>query len=456
MLNMNFLGVNHAMDEREKRLRKLKRRRRRKIKRLIRRIIRFGILLLLFILLITGIVWVTKLLDKNEKESKKVDMELPQIEIEKKELQTASILSAGDVIMHAPFITSSLYKQADGSYQYDSIFKFVKDDYLDADYTIVNLESTITDDNYSGFPLLHAPEGIAASLKSQGVDMCLLANNHIYDDKDDGLFSTMEYMEKYYLSYTGTRKAEEENTYIIQDINGIKVGIFNYTFESSRSNGQIYLNSLCVSDSSTNLINTFNYDYLDEFYQKIEKGLSEMEQEGVEYTIAYIHWGTEYELTENNWQHQIATKLCELGINALIGGHPHVVQPIDVLVNEEKNQKMLCLYSIGNHLSNQRRERISSLPTGHTEDGLMVKLFLEKDSAGNVLLTDVEFIPTFVHHTQENGDDEYYILPSNDIDHLLENAGELDIESEIMDSLERTTEIIEDGVKTVQSYLPLS
>ena len=167
------------------------------------------------------------------------------------------------------------------------------------------------------------------------------------------------------------------------------------------------------------------------FYAEVSTALEDMKNDGVEYTIAYIHWGNEYQLEEDVHQQEIAQGLCDLGINALIGGHPHVVQPVDLLTNTEGDHQMLCVYSVGNLLSNQRRDLISSQPNGHTEDGLLVKLSLEQTGDGAVSLTAVDFIPTWVYKDSAESNSEYFILPLDSTDEMLEEVTDLDIEESI-------------------------
>jgi poly-gamma-glutamate synthesis protein (capsule biosynthesis protein) len=183
-----------------------------------------------------------------------------------------------------------------------------------------------------------------------------------------------------------------------------------------------------------------------------------MKEAGVEYTIAYIHWGNEYQTTENSTQRKIAAKLCELGIDALIGGHPHVVQPVDLLTNTDGSHQMLCVYSMGNHVSDQYKERMDSCPTGHTEDGIMVRLELEKTEGTPVTLKNVEFIPTWVYRTPGEpgtGNPEYYIMPLNNPEQIIKEASHLNIATDVQESLERTNAIIGNGVTKVKNALPI-
>ena len=82
------------------------------------------------------------------------------------------------------------------------------------------------------------------------------------------------------------------------------------------------------------LINSFDYDDLDTFYQEAEQNIKDMKADGAQFIVANMHWGLEYHLTESDDQREIAQKLCDLGVDALIGGHPHCLQPIDVFEND--------------------------------------------------------------------------------------------------------------------------
>ena len=130
----------------------------------------------------------------------------------------------------------------------------------------------------------------------------------------------------------------------------------------------------------------------------------------------------------------------------MIGGHPHCEQPIDVLNAEDGSRKMFCIYSVGNALSNQRTYLMNEMPTGHTEDGVMVTLTLHQEKNGTVRITSVDILPTWVYRFQENGS-KYYILPLDDVDHLEELTGLTDAVSDARASYERTMEELGPGLE---------
>lgn len=368
---------------------------------------------------------------------------------------TASILTGGDIVLHSPFYDSTTYLTEEGTYDFSPVFTYMKDTYKAADLTVLDLEAAITEDYFNGYPLFRAPETILPSLSENGVDMVLFANNHIYDAGDDGLKSTINALEKYSMPYMGIKKNKEDSTYSIKDINGIKVGMFDYTYETGTID-QKAINGIEVSDESSDLINSFNYDDLDTFYDTISSGIQEMKKDGAEYLIAYIHWGTEYQTEESTYQQEMAQKLCDLGIDALIASHPHVIQPIDLFKSSTGDHKMICCYSLGNHLSNQRQELMDSMPTGHTEDGYMVELTLEQTDDDPVSLTEVQFIPTWVYKNISDGNAEYYIFRTDAANSYENIVKSLNITDNLASSLERTQEIIGEGSQKVQEALPIS
>lgn len=419
--------------------------------RMLRRIFICGFIVI-GLLLIFGIVQLIRFLIPDKEDAK--DSSKDQTNVEAQE-HTAEILNVGDIVLHSPFIESSKYTSDGQNYDFSSIFTYVKDDYESADFSVISIEAAITEDNFSGYPMFHTPADLVTNLKDSGIDMCLMANNHIYDNFDDGLVTTVDAMKDNSMLYIGIQENANDVTYQIQDINGIKVGMFNYVYETGTP-GDVAINGISVSSESAAKINSFNYDDLDTFYSEIENGLQEMEEAGVEYTIAYMHWGIEYQTVESDYQDEIAQELCELGIDALIGGHPHVIQPVDLLTNAAGDHKMVCAYSLGNTLSNQRQELMDSMPTGETEDGLTVRLSLKQTDDGPVSLVSVDFIPTWVYKSTASGSAEYYIFPLDDPEKIVEEAAGFDIASDVENSLARTNAIIGEGVKKVQAALPIT
>lgn len=362
------------------------------------------------------------------------------------EEKTITIGNAGDVIIHSPFYKGSTYKK-NGDYDFTSCFSNVKEDYEANDFMVLNLETTLPgkEVGYSGYPMFKSPDSLVDSLTSSGVDLMLLANNHIYDSGVNGFLRTSQLLQDKGVLYTGARHSEEEKKYLVQEINGVKVGFVNYVYETPRSDDRKGINGNPLDPSVAPLLNSFDPNDLDSFYTEMEGIVSDMKKDGAEFLIAYPHWGNEYQLQETGWQRDIAQRLCDMGVDAIIGGHPHVVQPVDVFTSEDGKHKMFCAFSVGNQLSNQRRE-IMNLSTGNTEDGLIIDLEITRDQKGKAKLTGVRYIPTWVY---KNAGPVYSIIPADDPETVEETTGISEIRSQVQASYDRTYKIIGSGIEKV-------
>lgn len=363
---------------------------------------------------------------------------------------TATIIATGDILPHNP-LRRAYY---DGNtHDFNGIFTYITDYVTEADFAVANLETTLAgEDNgyeYSGYPQFNCPDSMVDALKNAGFDMLLTANNHTADTGAVGITRTIETVRAKGLLSTGTRLSSDEPRYTVQNINGINVGMVCYTY-SQIDAGRISLNGIPVSESLTDNVNAFDTKELDLFYSEMENNINQMKTDGAEAVVLFIHWGAEYQTTQNSQQEEIAQKMCDLGVDVIVGGHPHVIQPVDLLVsNTDSEHTTLCVYSVGNAVSNQRIEYMN-LKSGHTEDGMLFSFTFEKNAAGEVRLSDAEIIPTWVYLNYG----KYYIIP---LDKSVEdwkttfNMGENGCSSANA-SYDRTEKLIEEGMNAVYAY----
>lgn len=327
---------------------------------------------------------------------------------------TATIASQGDLLMHKPVFDTCL--QSDGSYNFESIFRYVKEYVSAYDYALANLETTFGGDQfkYQGNPEFNCPDALVNSVVEAGYDMLLTANNHAADTTAVGITRTVEKVREAGLAALGTQLNDEEPKYAVVDINGIRIGMVCYTYGYSASNGSFSLNGLApIKDVGQ--VNYFMNNNLDKLYTQVQQQMDAMKAEGAEATMMFIHWGTEYQLTENATQQQIAQKLCDMGFDVIVGGHPHVVEPVDLLESTvDPDHKTVVIYSMGNAVSNQRTGISNQFPTGYTEDGVLFTVTFEKYSDGTVYVAQTDVMPTWVNMSSVNGKKEYNILPLDD------------------------------------------
>lgn len=372
---------------------------------------------------------------------------------------TATVAATGDLLMHEPIINHA--KQGDGTYNFDNIYTYFSKYASAADYAVANLETTLrgTEDGYeySGYPQFNCPDSIVDATKAAGFDMLLTANNHSYDTRLNGMLRTLEVVDGSGMDRLGTYKDTSEKRYIVKSVNDINIGMISYTYETDTDADEVALNGISMSDEAKGLVNAFSYGELDTFYTEIDGHIRSMKADGAEAIVLFIHWGDEYNITENKTQNEIAQKLCDLGVDVIVGGHPHVVQPIELLTSTtDPTQKTVCLYSMGNAVSNQRRDRMD-LSTGHTEDGVLFSFTFAKYSDGTVVLEDADILPTWVnmYTSAKTGKRVYEIIPLDRsitdwkaafdfTDTSLSNAEK---------SYDRTMKIVGEGLADVKAYL---
>lgn len=327
---------------------------------------------------------------------------------------TATVLSTGDVLIHKEIFTNA--KTSDGSYDFNYCFEYAKNTISAADYAVCNLEVTLADgtSGYSFYPFFQVPDSIVTALKNAGFDMCVTANNHSGDGGASGLTRTVKVTRAAGLATTGTKETASEKNYKVVDVNGIKIGMIDYTFAKITDDGRVSLNgNAAMSADESACINAFDYDRLDAFYSAMKTNIANMKKDGAEAVMLYIHWGTEYSTAQSEVQEQIAQKMCDLGVDVIIGGHPHVIEPVDVLTNSS-GHKTVCLYSDGNLLSNQRTKYMSD-KSGHTEDGIFFYTTFKKDTKGKVTLASVSYVPTWVNYYSKGGKTYHQIVPLSDL-----------------------------------------
>lgn len=313
---------------------------------------------------------------------KKEERENSQEEV----IRTINLTATGDCLMHNTQIMSG--RNPDGSYNFDSFFAEVEDLIKEGDYTSVCFEAPMAgkEAEYTGYPLFNSPDEIVYTFKKAGFDLIVTANNHIMDRGYKGAVRTMEVIEKAGLDYVGTYKNKEDSEkFLIKDINGVKVGYIAYTYST---------NGIPVPEEHAYFLN-----YIDE-----EKILSDIERlrPEVDVLILILHWGVEYSPQPTQEQRMMARKFLEKGADVILGSHPHVIQPMEV-INIGGRDKVV-FYSMGNFISHQRGIERNS--------GIVVKLKFAKDLKRNItVLEEASYTPTFSHMYYESGRLRFRVVP---------------------------------------------
>lgn len=333
-----------------------------------------------------------------------------------------TLLSAGDIMFHERNIRSG-YDSKTGTYSFDEVFQYLTQVVSRYDYAVANLETTVSGSTVPYTPVngisFNVPDAAVDSIKKIGFDMMLFANNHTNDRGLFGIRRTVSFLREQGLAVIGASDDPNGDFHAVIDIKGTKLGMLNYTNDGTW--GTWATDSLNGSPlgESIDYLNVFYLAKLDAFYSQVEADIADVKAQGADLVVCYIHWGPEYFTEPREKTKEIAQVLCDLGVDVIIGGHPHVIQPMEILTaSNHPDRKTICFYSLGNFLSNQNRKSLTTEDcygndSANTENGVMVALTVRKYSTGQTLVTGIELIPTWVHRYDERGtwSREYRIIP---------------------------------------------
>lgn len=317
----------------------------------------------------------------------------------------ATIVSFGDALCHKP-VDDAAYDQETGIYDFSPMFKYVEKYFQNSTINIGNCESPMAgaERGYSGYPTFNAPEHLAVDLKELGVDIMTTANNHSLDKGFNGLSSTLDFLDDAEIAHVGTARTEEEqNTILFMDLNGIKTAFLAYTYGT---------NGIPVPDDKEFCVNLIDEDLM-------LKQIKQAKDEGAELIVASMHWGVEYQTTENAEQDKLAELLIKNDVDIILGSHPHVLQPMKMLKvkNDEGEEKEgLVIFSQGNFFSNQTQE--------NTQNTAIFNIEVKKNGkTGEVTVEKVTYAPIYVNRKEPGAKDRYELL---DLDEIIRSyeAGE--------------------------------
>lgn len=341
-------------------------------------------------------------------EEEYIDEELEEIpeRPEEPKFSSINILAVGDIMFHSPQYRAAFNKETN-SYDFTPTFRHVKRYVEEADIALGNFETVTAGEgvSFSGFPRFNTPKESLLALKETGFDILSTANNHCIDQGKKGLISTIDNINEYKMKNIGTYKEPGDNI-LIEERDGIKIGFLSYTY------GLNGLDSLLKAEELAYMVNR-----IDE--EKIKEDIEKLKSLDVDLITVFIHWGNEYQREPSTYQLELGSKMVEWGANIILGSHPHVIQKSQIINKDGKDN--FIIYSMGNFLSNQRKETMNN---PYTEDGVMINLEIEKNlNSSETIIKSVQYIPTWVHRFRDsNGKLSYEIIPINDYIN-----GELDI-----------------------------
>ena len=249
-----------------------------------------------------------------------------------------SFIGAGDNIVY--YGTSrdaeSLAVSGGRRYNFKPMYNDVASLIESADIAFINQETLMTGGELSYYPQFNSPQDLAYDLTEIGFDVINIATNHMLDKYDDGLLSTIKFWKTFDgITMIGGYEDENDfNTIRYYEKDGIKIAFLAYT---EHTNG-------IKSNSSSDIV----IPYFDE--ETIKKQISEAKNTA-DLVIVSAHWGDENTYTPSVFQTHYAQIIADAGADVIIGHHPHAIQKIEWLTGQEYQNKTLCVYSLGNFLS---------------------------------------------------------------------------------------------------------
>lgn len=242
--------------------------------------------------------------------------------------------------------------------------------------------------------MFRSPDALADALKDAGFDLLVTANNHSNDSRGTGVKNTIETVREAGFLQTGTFRNQQERDLFYPLIvykNDFKLAFLNYTYGTNGIPTE--------APTIVNLIDTV----------QMAVDIAEAKARKPHFVIAVMHWGLEYQLTENAEQRALARFLIRQGVDMIIGMHPHVVQPVKMETVGSK--KVLVAYSLGNFISNQQQ--------AHTDGGIVMEVeLLRKKGAPTAQLGAYRYIPVWRYIHKAGAKTTFYALPESLLEHI--------------------------------------
>lgn len=250
-----------------------------------------------------------------------------------------NIVAVGDNLIHNTLIAAG--EQEDGTRDYNSFYEDINPYIKAADMAVIDNETLLGGSafEYSGYPTFNTPWEVGEAAINAGFDVFTCATNHALDmQKFTGITEELKFFSNHpEVTYIGINGTEEEyNTIKYKDVNGIKFALLNYTYGT---------NGISLPEDKPWCVNMLEED-------KVVSDIKEA-RENADVVIFFPHWGTENSHEVNEEQKHYVELCSQLGVDIVIGGHPHVLQPVEWVTNEETGKKMIVYYSLGNFISHQ-------------------------------------------------------------------------------------------------------
>lgn len=245
------------------------------------------------------------------------------------EVYKVSLVAVGDNLIHNTIYESSKVKD---TFDFTPIFRNVKPYIRQHDLAFINQETILGGSTLglSSYPRFNSPQEMGEALIDCGFNLISLANNHTLDRGEEAVNNSVKFWQSKDVVYSGSEISNVSHVKYFTK-NNINFAFVAYTYGT---------NGIPIPSNKEYLVNLFTYE-------KAEKELKEARRKA-DVVIVSMHWGNEYVETPSETQVEQAKFLADLGVDLIIGHHPHVIQPFAII-----NDKTHVVYSLGNFLSDQ-------------------------------------------------------------------------------------------------------
>ena len=301
----------------------------------------------------------------------------------------ALLAFGGELVMHDGLNAEA---KGDGGYDYAALLSGAAEELRKADYAAVTLETTFPGgEEYSGYPLRRSPDALAESLKALGVDLVNTGTNHALDSGEEGLVRTLDVLDENGLAHVGAcrTQAERESGGAVTavEVNGIRIAFLSFVYGTDAE----------TEDCPWAL--SLLYDGGAPDYGRVDAEMAAARESGADAIVVFLHWGEKNRTEPDAAQQTLADHLFEQGADVLIGGHPHVPQPMEqrqATGPDGREKTVFLCYSLGNLVSCQ-----TDLYTNLTA---LLNIELEKDlGSGRTVIRSVRYVPMFMMNRTDYG-----------------------------------------------------
>ncbi|MDR2825236.1 MAG: CapA family protein [Deltaproteobacteria bacterium] len=287
----------------------------------------------------------------------------------------ARMIFIGDIMVHQNQLDAA---KKNGTWDFKPHFSLVKPFFYNA-FVVGNLETVFAGEKqiFSGYPRFNAPDELADALSDLGVNLVTLANNHILDRKPSGAIRTAKALERYGIQWTGLAYGNRRpNEALVLEYAGLRWAFVNFTYGSNEP--------VPSSDDKS----PFHLNIISD--ETIKEGLLNARAADPDITVACFHWGVEYRHVPTKQQREVVALSIREGADLVIGTHPHVLQPVEIIRSEHGHN--LVAYSLGNFVSSQR--------TPPRERSLILAVDVVKNEGETARISMVSIAPTQVSYTR--------------------------------------------------------